>query len=264
MPSTNQTNQIQLGSLQSEMTLTVHTKYTINLWLGRVSKHQISIPRAMGTLTQIQRDASEDDPFADLFLINFEKRMLENTDKMKTLIDTLANVLVDNLPEGIDISQCLNVQPATFNIHLNSPLGYKLVYVVSNFDLLAKTALTARHIGVLTHDEMKEWISSGSQLLRELLGMVKNYRHTGLTRQDVLDNNARYQQVMKNFNLEPLPVGVLERSLRSGFAPSINKSFLVEKAPQVNEAPQEMYAANDKAEMTAKTVANVKDNKQGD
>lgn len=94
--------------------------------------------------------------------------------------------------------------------------------------------------------------------------MVRNYRHTGLTRQDVLDNNARYQQVMKNFNLEPLPAEVLDRSLRSGFAPSINKSFLVEKAPQVNEAPQETDAANDKAEMTAETVADVKDNKQGD
>ncbi|VEJ09367.1 PFL_4669 family integrating conjugative element protein [Actinobacillus delphinicola] len=223
MPSSNQIDTIQIGALQSEMIFTVHTRYTINVWLGRIAKHQITIPKAMGILTQVQRDASEDDPFADLFLLNFEKLILDSTDKMKTLIDALANILVDNLPEGIDISQCINVQPATFPIYLNSPLGYKLIYIVSDFDLLAKTALTSRHIGILTHSEMKEWISSGSQLLRQLLGMVKNYRHTGLTRQDVLDNNTRYQEVMKNFNLEALPEGVLDRSLRSGFAPLINK-----------------------------------------
>lgn len=229
MNEVTQNQEQEIGALRSEITLTLHSQYATKLWQGRpvvkegkkIIKPQIlSIPNCLAILTQIQKDAANNDPFADLYLINFEEMVLKNATEMKDLIDQLMNMYADNIPDGINIQTCTNITPVTYPIYVNSPLGYKLIYLLCDFDMLAKTAMTASYIAIMTKSEAREWLEAGASLLRRCFGVIANYRHTGITREEAINNTARYQEIAKRFNLE-LPKDVLLGERRSEFAPDI-------------------------------------------
>lgn len=223
-----------LGALRSEITLTLHSQYAVKLWNGRpilrdtetdnVVKPQIpSMPNCLSVLSQIQKDAAADDPYADWFLIQFEEKVLGHIDEMKALIQRLIDVYESQLPENIDISRCANITPVTVPIYVNSQLGYKLIYLLSEFDMLARSTMTACHIALMSRAESHEWLEAGASLLRKCFGITSSYRHSGITRQDVRENNSRYKEAVQRLKLE-LPEEVLSGEKRAIFAPMIRTS----------------------------------------
>lgn len=230
---TQQYNQ-ELGALRSNITLTLHSQYAVKLWHGRtilrdgrsdnVIKAPIpSMPNCLAILAQIQKDAANDDPYADWHLIQFEERVLQSTEEMKALISKLIDVYQDCLPESIDISQCANISPVTIPIFVNSQLGYKLIYLLSEFDMLARSTMTACHIALMSRAEAQGWLEAGAALIRKCFGLTSSYRHSGITRQDVRANTSRYQEVLQRFKLE-LPEDVIRGERRAKFAPVIRTS----------------------------------------
>lgn len=221
-----------LGSLRSNITLTLHSQYATRLWNGRqvvrdgdkiVKAGIISMPGCLATLSQIQKDAANDDPYADWYLIQFEEKVLKHTEEMKKLVSNLIDVYEEFIPENVDISRCANVQPVTYPIYVNSQLGYKLIYLLSEFDALARSVMTACHIAIMTREQAREWLEAGASLLRRCFGVVETYRHSGITRKDVAENNQRYQECVERFKLT-LPADVLSGERRAMFAPLIRQS----------------------------------------
>lgn len=226
------TEQQELGVLRSNITLTLHSQYATRLWQGRpliregkkvVQAQILSMPSCLSILSQIQRDSANDDPYADLFLIQFEEMVLKNTDEMKQLIQNILNIYAEQIPEGIDIQSCANITPVQYPIYADSPLAYKLIYLLCDFDTLSKTAMTAAYIALMTKAESREWLEAGASLLRKCFGVVQNYRHTGITRQDVEVNSQLYQDAAKRFKT-PIPQDVLSGQKRAQFAPYIQKN----------------------------------------
>ena len=226
-----QPNNQELGALRSEITLTLHSQYALKLWNGRpilrdeltdnIVKPQIpSMPNCLSILSQIQKDASNDDPYADWYLIQFEEKVLSHTEEMKNLINKLIDIYQDQLPENVDISRCANISPVTVPIFVNSQLGYKLIYLLSEFDMLARSTMTACHIALMSRAESHEWLEAGASLLRKCFGITSSYRHSGITRQDARENNSRYKEALARFKLE-LPEDVLSGERRAMFAPMI-------------------------------------------
>ncbi|OOF78811.1 integrating conjugative element protein [Rodentibacter ratti] len=227
-----QSTQPQMGALRSEITLTLHSQYATRMWQGRpilregkkiVRPGILSIPGCLSLLSQLQKDAANDDPYADYYLVEFENMVLNNTEQMKKLIADLVEIHAEQLPDGIDIQRCSNIEPAIYQIYADSPLAYKLIYLLCEFDTLAKTTMTAAYIALLTKAEAREWLEAGSILLRRCFGVIETYRHSGITRQDVRDNSARYQEVRQRFKLE-LPQDIVEGTRRARFAPDIHPS----------------------------------------
>lgn len=227
----NPTYNQDLGALRSDITLTLHSQYALKLWHGRpilrderndnILKAPIpSMPNCLAILSQIQKDAANDDPYADWCLIQFEEKVLKHTDEMKSLVIKLIDVYQDRLPENIDISRCANISPVTLPIFVNSQLGYKLIYLLSEFDILARSIMTACHIALMSRPESHEWLEAGAKLLRQCFGIINSYRYSGITRQDVRENNSRYQEVVQRFKLT-LPDDVLSGKRRAMFAPMI-------------------------------------------
>lgn len=222
-------NNQELGALRSEMTLILHSQYANRLWLGRPTEKDgkniikaqiISMPNALSILSRIQKDASFDDPYADWYLIQFENQVLAGATKMKSYIDDIADIYADLLPENMNIQAALNMTPVGYPIYANSQLGYKLIYLLADFDILARSIQTASHIALMTRKDAYTWLDSGAKLIRRCFGIVENYRHSGISRQDVRDNNARYQEAKNRFKFE-LPHDVLDGSRRAEFAPII-------------------------------------------
>ena len=43
---------------------------------------------------------------------------------------------------------------------VNTQLGYQLLYLLADFDSLARTVMTASHIALLTKDDAYDWLES--------------------------------------------------------------------------------------------------------
>lgn len=224
--STNQ----KLGALRSDISITLHSRLGTMLWNGRSPVYEngktvrsgiTSMPKALKLLTQIQRDAENDDPFADYYLLNFERMVISHREKMQSLMSEIMDRYAVDIPEGIDISRCENVTPVTYQILSNSQLGFKLIYLLNDFDMYARTVATAQHIALITRREAMELSDKGAALLRKCFGVVETYRHSGVTRQDAAENNARYKDALVRFHLGSLPQEILTGELRAEFAPVI-------------------------------------------
>ncbi|WP_419852292.1 PFL_4669 family integrating conjugative element protein [Actinobacillus pleuropneumoniae] len=240
-----QENEQELGALRSVMTFTIHSQYASKIWNGRqlvregkeVVKAQIlSMPNCLALLSQIQKDSANDDPYADWYLIQFEEKVLKYADEMKRYINQIVDIYADQVPDNMDIQGALNIRPLVYPIYINSQLGYKLIYLLADFDLLARSVQTASHIALMTRRQAQEWLEAGAKLIRQCFGVVENYRHSGITRQDVAENNERYKEAVKRFKLT-LPADILSGERRAEFAPVIrNRADVAEQEDEFTGA----------------------------
>ncbi|STY61304.1 integrating conjugative element protein, PFL_4669 family [Mannheimia haemolytica] len=101
---------LQLGPLRSEITFTLHTQYAHKLWMGRpmirngegkvTQSSIISVPNCFAMLTQIQRAASEDDPYADDYLIQFEESVINYRKEIQKTHQRYCHALRQNVAGG--------------------------------------------------------------------------------------------------------------------------------------------------------------------
>lgn len=232
----------QLGPLRSEITFTLHTQYAHKLWLGRplvrnedgkvTQSSIISIPNCFAMLTQIQRAAAEDDPYADDYLIQFEESVINYRKEIQKLTNDIVKLYAKMLPEGISIERCSNISPISYPIYVNSQLGYQLLYLLGDFDGLARSVMTAAHIAIISRSEAQDWIEAGAKLIRKCFGIVERYKHSGITRRDYQENNARYQAAVKRMGYT-LSDGVLSGEHRAEFAPFIKQSSVDEDVQEI-------------------------------
>lgn len=225
---TNQNQSIQspqqkhLGALRLQCAFVLHTIPATKVWsgkaLGRDDKLVTAgIPACIKILNQLEREAVKDDPFADVFLLNFEKKIEENALLLHGYSEQLLDLLTGNVPDNFEITVCENKTPVHYDLRSICPLAYKLVMMLCEFDNFVKTVSTARFIGILPHQDANDWIHAGIRLLRSCISSVIFYRPMGITSKDVLENSIRYQQATKKFNIN-ISKEMLDNKLRHKYA----------------------------------------------
>ncbi|MDF5969676.1 TIGR03761 family integrating conjugative element protein [Pseudomonas aeruginosa] len=130
------------------------------------------------------------------------------------------------LPATLDISENLSVTPVKVPLFISNPLGFKAVYLLTNYDELARRTLLAQHVGLVGRRDMEVWLDEGASVLRNLFGLAQSYQFSGATA-------TTSPQTM----LAPKPRGRCTRSSarsrrtsgghrRSNFAPPITRGAL--------------------------------------
>ena len=73
--------QLNLGSLRSSITLTLHTHHAARIWQGRTAREGVHSIMGMAgyiSVTNLLKHASsQDDPFADWFMLQLEDKLLQ-------------------------------------------------------------------------------------------------------------------------------------------------------------------------------------------
>ncbi|MDP8185284.1 PFL_4669 family integrating conjugative element protein [Phocoenobacter skyensis] len=219
------------GPLRSESVITVNTYHASRLWKGRRQIKEngkitqamiISMPHCLGILSRIHRDAQNDDPYADDYLIKFEQKLQANRKEMQELIDKIIKLYEKNVPSTFNMEGSVSTEPVNYPLEFNSQIGYQLIFLFLGFDELACSVMTASHIALITRRESHDWINSGAKLLRQCFAIVERYKTSGITRADAVQNNARYQAAIKRMGYT-LSDEVLSGSVRAEFAPVIRK-----------------------------------------
>jgi integrating conjugative element protein (TIGR03761 family) len=214
--------QLNLGSLRSTITLTLHTHHAARLWQGRLARegsHPIMSMAAYINITNILKQAAaQDDPFADWFMLMLEDKVLRAKAQMGQLMEQVSH-LEKLLPSQIDVGDNLNIHPVTLPLFIGSQLGFLAVYLLTDYDTLVRRVLLAHHTALIGRPDMEGWIDQGAHQVRSLFGIAHRCRVSGVTRRDVAADNARFQEAVDKYGRPPKDV--LDGERRSQFAPPI-------------------------------------------
>ncbi|EDU9508751.1 TIGR03761 family integrating conjugative element protein [Salmonella enterica subsp. enterica serovar Ohio] len=209
-----------MGPLRSATHIQLHTHNATRLWAGRRATENgpapiIGMPRFIEILNQMRIAAEHNDPYADLWMLRMEEKLVQSRKLMQVMLDQ-AKAMFSELPEGIDIEHCFNVQPARFPLFINAPLAYQDVYLLTDFDQLARQLLLASHIAVISRREMHNRLNNGATVIRSVFGLAQKYHGSGLTRQDFIDDTPQARSAIER--LGPLPEAILNGKMRSSFS----------------------------------------------
>lgn len=214
--------QLNLGSLRSSITLTLHTHHAARLWQGRAGREGVFGIMGMAgyiSVTNLLKQASsQDDPFADWFMLQLEDKVLQAKAELQALTEQVKLVERD-LPTQVSIGDNLNIHPVTLPLFIGSQLGFLAVYLLTDYDSLVRRVLLAHHTALIGRVDMEHWIDRGAHMLRSLFSMAQLYRLAGISRDDMAANNARAREAIDKFGNPPQDI--LEGTRRSQFAPPI-------------------------------------------
>ena len=216
---------LNIGSLRSDVNLTLHTHHAARIWMGRPKSDAksgiIGLSGFCSILNRMSRGAQQDDPYSDWWMINLEEKISESKSSLKGIEDRLDSAMA-TLPPAITISNNLSIQPVSLPLYISNPLGFQAVYLLTHYDEIVRRILLTQHVGLIGRRDMEMWIDEGAAVLRRLFGLAQLYKYSGAARDDFAANNAKAEAARKMYErYGEIPQDILEGTRRSNFAPLI-------------------------------------------
>ena len=220
----NETLQLNLGSLRSAMVLTLHTHHASRIWHGRAPAEGrpgiIGLNGFISIMNKLKRGAEQDDPYSDWWMLRIEEKIADTKTRLQTLREQVDQALAD-VPSALSLGENLNVQPVKLPLFVNSQLGFMAVYLLADYDDLARRLILAHHTALIDRSTLERWLNDGAHALHSLFSLAQQYRYSGTTRDDFAAKNAAARAALEKFG--ELPTDVLKGTRRSRFAPPINR-----------------------------------------
>jgi len=237
---------LNLGSLRSTMSLTLHTHHASRIWHGRApSERQAAIVGLNGyivAMNKMKRGSEQDDPYSDWWMLRIEDKLDQTKASLQILREQVEQVLT-HVPPALDLGENLNVQPVKLPLFISAQLGFAAVYLLAEYDDIARKLLLAHHAALIDRPTLDGWLNDGAHALRSLFTLSQHYRYSGCTRDDFAANNAAARAALEKFG--ELPQDVLEGTRRSRFAPPIVRRQGLQASHTGTEHEPEPAAADD-------------------
>jgi integrating conjugative element protein (TIGR03761 family) len=213
--------QLNLGSLRSAMSLTLHTHHASRIWHGRAppraARHHRP-ERLHRVMNKMKRGAEQDDPTRTGGCCASRTSSTQTKDQLQALREQVDQALAD-VPPALSLGENMNVQPVKLPLFVNAQLGFMAVYLLADYDDLARKLILAHHTALIDRSTLERWLNDGAHALRSLFSLAQQYRYSGATRDDFASKNAVARAALEKFG--ELPQDVLEGTRRSRFAPPI-------------------------------------------
>lgn len=214
--------QLNLGSLRSAMSLTLHTHHASRIWHGRAKAEGkagiIGLNGFISIMSKMKRGSEQDDPYSDWWMLRIEDKLGDAKTRLQALREQVDHALTD-VPAALSLGENLNVQPVKLPLFVNAQLGFMAVYLLADYDDLARRLILAHHTALIDRSTLERWLNDGAHALRSLFSLAQQYRYSGTQRDDFAANNAAARAVLEKYG--PLPQEVLEGTHRSRFAPPL-------------------------------------------
>ncbi|MFJ4089633.1 TIGR03761 family integrating conjugative element protein [Pseudomonas helleri] len=224
--------QLNLGSLRSAMSLTLHTHHASRIWHGRAPSEGkpgiVGLNGFVAIMTKLKRGSEQDDPYSDWWMLRIEDKLSTTKAQLQTLREQVDQALAD-VPAALSLGENLNVQPVKLPLFVASQLGFMAVYLLADYDDLARRLILAHHTALIDRSTLERWLSEGAHALRSLFSLAQQYRYSGTKRDDFAANNAVARAALEKYG--ELPQEVLEGTRRSRFAPPLIRRAPLASAP---------------------------------
>lgn len=216
--------QLNLGSLRSAMSLTLHTHHASRIWHGRTAVEGkpgiIGLNGFVAIMTKLKRGAEQDDPYSDWWMLRIEEKLGVTKERIQLIREQVDQTLAD-VPPALSLGDNLNVQPVKLPLFVSSQHGFMAIYLLADYDELARRLILAHHTALIDRTTLERWLDDGAHELRSLFSLAQQYRFSGATRDDFAAKNAAARAALEKFG--ELPQDVLEGTRRSRFAPPVSR-----------------------------------------
>ncbi|MGP3790488.1 PFL_4669 family integrating conjugative element protein [Pseudomonas sp. B392_1p] len=213
---------LNLGALRSSMALTLHTHHASRIWHGRAASEGkpgiVGLNGFIAIANKVKRGAEQDDPYSDWWMLRIEEKLAQTKDTLQVLREQVDQALAD-VPPALSLGENMNVQPVKLPLFVNAQLGFLAVYLLADYDDLARKLILAHHTALIDRSTLERWLNEGAHALRSLFSLAQQYRFSGCTRDDFAAKNAAARAAIEKFG--ELPQDVLEGVRRSRYAPPI-------------------------------------------
>lgn len=224
--------QLNIGSLRSTMSLTLHTHHASRIWHGRAPSEGkpgiVGLNGFVAIMTKLKRGAEQDDPYSDWWMLRIEDKLSTTKEQLQALREQVDQALAD-VPAALSLGENLNVQPVKLPLFVASQLGFMAVYLLADYDDLARRLILAHHTALIDRSTLERWLNEGAHTLRSLFSLAQQYRYSGTQRDDFAANNAAARAALEKYG--DLPQDVLEGTRRSRFAPPLLRRPPLASAP---------------------------------
>ena len=207
------------GVLQGQVWLSVQTQQAQRLIHGR--KAIPGKPTIIGLVGFADRlrilwlAARRDDPYADWWLIQVHEAIESASASISRERAALDNRLAQ-MP-GMEVSVAASTRPYRIQLQFANPYAYRGAQVLSEYDRLICTALTARHIGLLDGATYRQTQESCARKLRALFLIPQGYRLLKIDRETVRLNKGRSSEARQLMGV--VPEDILSGERLAPFAP---------------------------------------------
>ncbi|RIJ09695.1 TIGR03761 family integrating conjugative element protein [Pseudomonas sp. 91RF] len=212
--------QLNLGALRSSMQLTLHTHHASRIWHGRDASQGratiIGLNGFIAIMNKMKRAAELDDPYADMWMLRIEDKLNATKACIKALREQI-DLELSEVPEALSMGENLNVQPVRLPLFVNAQLGFMAVYLLADFDDLARRLILAHHTALIDRRTLEHLLNEGAHALRSLFSLAQPFKASGVKRCDYVSNNSAALKARERFG--DVPQEVLDGSARSRFAP---------------------------------------------
>lgn len=217
---TNDSLQLNLGSLRSAISLTLHTHHAARVWRGRAPSAErpgiIGLNAFVASMNRMKRGAEQDDPYSDWWMLRIEEKLEQTRANLQALRQQVDQALA-GVPAALSLGENLNLQPVKLPLFINAQLGFMAVYLLSEYDEVVRKLILAHHTALIDRYTLENWLEAGAHALRSLFTLAQQYHYSGTVRDDFAAQNAAARAALEKYG--PLPQDVLEGSRRSRFAP---------------------------------------------
>ncbi|MCI4116635.1 TIGR03761 family integrating conjugative element protein [Dickeya dianthicola] len=240
--------QLNLGSLRSAMSLTLHTHHASRIWHGRAATEGkpgiVGLNGFVSIMNKLKRGAEQDDPYSDWWMLCIEDKLSLTKEQLQILRQQVDQALAD-VPPALSLGENMNVQPVRLPLFVSSQLGFMAVYLLADYDDLARRLILAHHTALIDRSTLERWLNDGAHALRSLFSLAQQYRYSGTRRDDFAANNAAARAAVEKFG--ELPQDVLEGTRRSRFAPPLIRRGQANTAQSgiINQTPSQVGEAAD-------------------
>ena len=95
-----------------------------------------------------------------------------------------------DVPPALSLGENMNVQPVKLPLFVNAQLGFMAVYLLADYDDLARKLILAHHTALIDRSTLERWLNEGAHALRSLFSLAQQYRYSGTTRDDFAAKNG--------------------------------------------------------------------------
>ena len=147
-------------------------------------------------------------------MLRIKDKLVDTKTRLQTLREQVDQALSD-VPTALSLGENMNVQPVKLPLFVNAQLGFMAVYLLADYDDLARKLILAHHTALIDRSTLERWLNDGAHALRSLFSLAQQYRYSGTTRDDFAAKNAAARAAQEKFG--ELPQDVLEGTRRSRF-----------------------------------------------
>ncbi|MEO8963797.1 MAG: PFL_4669 family integrating conjugative element protein [Gammaproteobacteria bacterium] len=194
--------------------IVLHTRIAQSLFNGSWQEGRIGLLQFAKSMAVLWKEVRNDDPYAEWYLMKTYQALFDTRAWLNTLEKQVTPHFTN--AHGIEINTCLSTCPMRYPLRFATPFGFMGAALIADADHMVRQMLTLERIGVsLNSDDIS--IKKIVQSVQDIFYIARQWQYTGITRQDILENNQKSQEVVKLLGV--VPPAILNKEIEFAFLP---------------------------------------------